>query len=64
MAEFWSEFNDEKVDLNRIMLISGKLCPLKTKVEQMAEEQLKLQKFTAYKILRLYCQYLRTILEK
>lgn len=64
MIEFWSEFSQEKVDLGKIMSISVKLFPFKARVEQIFFEQIKIQKFTTFKILKLYSQYLLKILNK
>lgn len=64
MIEFWSEFGEEKVDLGRIMAVSVKLFPFKAKVETIFSEQIKVQKFTTFKILKLYALYLRRILNK
>lgn len=33
MIEYWSEFNEEKVDLGKIMQISAKLFPFKARIE-------------------------------
>jgi hypothetical protein len=35
MIEFWSEFSEEKVDLEKIMSASIKLFPYKTKIEKI-----------------------------
>jgi hypothetical protein len=46
------------------MTVSVKLFPFKAKVEKIVSEQIKIQKFTTFKILKLYALYLRTILNK
>jgi hypothetical protein len=64
MIEFWVEFNEEKVDLGKIMQISAKLFPYKARIEQIFENQLRAQKFTSFRIMKLYNQYLLKILNK
>lgn len=46
------------------MQISAKLFPFKAKIEDISHKQLKIEKFSAFKILNLYSQYLKNILNK
>lgn len=46
------------------MAVAVKLFPYKAKVEKIVSEQIKIQKFTTFKILKLYALYLRKILNK
>lgn len=64
MTEFWSEFGEEKVDLGKIMQISGKLFPFKARLEEIFDEQTKVQKFTTFQIMKLYGLYQQKILNK
>lgn len=46
------------------MQIAAKLFPFKARVDQIFQEQLEVQKFTAFKILKLYAEYSHKILKK
>ena len=64
MIEFWGEFGEERVDLAKITAITAKLFPLKAKLEEIFRHELVLEKFTTYRILKLYSSYTRRILNR
>jgi hypothetical protein len=64
VQEFWAEFYEEKVDLKKIMVISDKLMPHRTIIEEMYKQALAEEKYSSFKILGLYTMYLRQILRR
>lgn len=64
MIEFWAEFGEERVDLAKITAVTARLFPLKEKLEEIFKQELGRQKFTTYRILKLYSSYTRRILNR
>lgn len=64
IVEFWGEFNEERVDLGRVMQIAVRLFPSKARVERIFRQQLEERRFAAFQILKLYADYSHKILKR
>jgi hypothetical protein len=56
--EFWSQFSDDKPDLNKLYDIGGRLFPLKQMVDNIWKRISRMKGEQIPKVLRIYSKYL------
>jgi len=62
MMDFWSQFFEERVDLNKLIAVSTKLFPFRQEIDQLWLRIRQVESFSTAHIMLLYAQYVMQIL--
>ena len=62
LVDFWSQFFEERVDFSKILLVSDKLFPLMSSLEDQWNETIRMETHSAIKIMKMYVDYNRVII--
>lgn len=62
MMDFWSQFFEERVDLNKLISVSTKLFPFRQEIEQLWRRIRQVDSFATAHTMLLYAEYVRQIL--
>ena len=61
LLDFWSQFFEERVDFYKILMITEKLFPYMETLEEEWSEAVRMETYSAIKIMSLYAEYLKLI---
>lgn len=62
MMDFWSQFFEERVDLNKLISVSTKLFPFRQEIEQLWNRIKQVESFATAHTMLLYAEYMLQIL--